>query len=435
MKQLIAFICVVLTPSLVFSQAGHIMQGTGSVNMSMGGAATAQPIDITGALQWNPATIASFDGTIAKLDVGLFFSSPELGSTVPMMDNFGQPTGQFMTGTTKDDRGISPMPSLAIVWADKDSPHTFGASAIGISGFGVTFPENMSNPINMPQEMGGFGRIESDYMLLQVGFTYAYQITEKLSVGLEPTFNFATLELLPNPTSNPTQAGYPGAERASATGFGGQIGLFYDTGSGLKLGASYKTTQHFSNFQFDNTFLDNSSGENEFNMDYPAIYSLGLGYSLDLLDVAVDYRLVDYENTDGFSETGWTSSASVAGFGWKNISIISAGVQFKGITAIPIRAGYTYSSNPIDSEVAFFNVPATAVLNNAYQFGFSYVPGDKLSVDVMYHHGMSNGSTTGSLLNPQFSSPESPFGAIPGSEVSYDMTTDLIMIGVTYNFK
>ena len=48
------------------AQTGHIMQGVGSVNMSMGGAATGQPLDISGALQWNPASIATFDGTIVS---------------------------------------------------------------------------------------------------------------------------------------------------------------------------------------------------------------------------------------------------------------------------------------------------------------------------------------------------------------------------------
>ena len=35
--------------ALVYGQAGHVMQGVGAVNMSMGGAATAQPLDISGA--------------------------------------------------------------------------------------------------------------------------------------------------------------------------------------------------------------------------------------------------------------------------------------------------------------------------------------------------------------------------------------------------
>ena len=146
------------------AQSGHIMQGVGAVNMSMGGASTAQPLDISGALQWNPASISTFDDKILKFDIGLFFSSPQLNSTVPEFDTSGQPTGNFFSGTTADDRGISPMPALAMVWGKEGSKHTFGASAFGISGFGVTFPESTTNPINMPQSMGGFGRIESDYM-------------------------------------------------------------------------------------------------------------------------------------------------------------------------------------------------------------------------------------------------------------------------------
>jgi len=416
------------------AQSGHIMQGVGAVNMSMGGASTAQPLDISGALQWNPASISTFDDKILKFDIGLFFSSPQLNSTVPEFDTSGQPTGNFFSGTTADDRGVSPMPALAMVWGKEGSKHTFGASAFGISGFGVTFPESTTNPINMPQSMGGFGRIESDYMLLQVGLTWAYELSDQFSIGIEPTFNYAALELAPNPTANPSAAGYPSTDKATALGFGAQLGLFYDSGTGFKAGASYKTAQSFGDFEFENTYLDNSTSTNDFNMDYPAIYSLGLGYSLGDVDLALDYRLVDYENTDGFSETGWTPTASVAGFGWENISIVSAGIQYKGIDKFPLRLGYTYSTNPINEDVAFFNIPATAIIKNAFQFGFSYELSDNFSLDAVYHHGASGDATTGQLLNPMFIQNFPPYGAIPGSEVSYDMTTDMIQVGVSYTF-
>jgi len=435
MKKNILNFCFLIFATAAFSQAGHIMQGVGAVNMSMGGASTAQPLDISGALQWNPASISAFNDKIIKFDIGMFFSSPELFSTVPEFDGLGQPTGNFFSGNTKDDRGVSPMPALAMVWGKEDSKHTFGASAFGISGFGVTFPESMTNPINMPQSMGGFGRIESDYMLLQIGFTWAYELSDQFSIGVEPTFNYAALELMPNPTANPTGAGYPSTDKASATGFGAQLGLFYDSGTGFKAGASYKTAQKFSKFEFDNTYLDNSTGTNEFEMDYPAILSFGLGYSKGDVDLAVDYRMVDYENTDGFSKTGWTPTASVSGFGWENISILSAGIQYKGIDKLPLRVGYTYSSNPIPDEVVFFNIPATAIIKNAFQLGFSYEASDNLSLDAVYHYGSSGDATTGQLLNPMFIQNFPPYGAIPGSEVSYDMTTSMIMVGFSYTFN
>lgn len=435
MKKTLINISFMFVASIIWAQSGHIMQGVGAVNMSMGGAATAQPLDISGALQWNPASISAFNDKIIKLDVGLFFSSPELSSTVPEFDGTGQPTGNFFSGVTADDRGVSPMPALAMVWGKEDSKHTFGASAFGISGFGVTFPESTTNPINMPQSMGGFGTIESDYMLLQVGFTWAYELSDQFSIGVEPTFNYASLQLMPNPTANPGAAGYPSTDKASALGFGAQFGLFFDSGKGFKAGASYKTAQSFGDFEFENTYLDNSTGTNNFNMDYPAIYSLGLGYSLGNIDLALDYRMVDYENTNGFSETGWTPTASVAGFGWENISIVSAGLQFKGINKFPIRLGYTYSTNPINSDVAFFNIPATAIIKNAYQLGFSYEISDNFSLDAVYHHGASGDATEGQLLNPMFAQAYPPYGAIPGSSVSYDMTTDMIMFGASYTFS
>ena len=438
-------LALLLFSTLIYAQAGHIMQGVGSVNMSMGGAATAQPLDISGAIHWNPAALTVFDSNELKFDLGLFFSSPELTSSLPP-DMLG-PGAPGVSGTTMDDRGVSPMPALAMVWGKPDSKHTFAASAFGISGFGVTFPEesnnplsgsfnplDSSNPINYPQAAMGFGRIESDYMLLQIGLSYAYQLSDKFSIGVQPNIDYAALELMPNPTANPTAAGYPSTNKASAIGFGVQLGMFYDSGSGFKLGASYKTTQSFGDFEFENTYLDNGTSTNEFNMDYPAILSFGAGFSGGDFDFALDYRNVYYENTDGFSTTGWTQTASVAGFGWENITIISAGVQFKGIDKVPLRLGYTYSSNPIKEDVAFFNVPATAIIKNAFQFGFSYQFTDNFMLDGVYHYGSSGDATEGQMLSPMMVSPTNPLGAIPGSSVSYEMTTSMVMVGVSYKF-
>lgn len=454
-----------LFSTVMYSQAGHIMQGVGSVNMSMGGASTAQPLDISGALHWNPASISVFDDKILKFDLGLFFSSPSLSSSLPA--GMLGPGAPAVSGTTEDDRPLSPMPALAIVWGKEDSKHTFGASAFGISGFGVTFPEEAnnplsasfnptenSNPINYPQAARGFGRIESDYILLQIGFTWAYELSDKFSIGIEPTVNYATLELEPNPLTAPSQTlGYPKSDKATAIGFGAQIGLFFDSGAGFKVGASYKTPQSFSDFDFKNTYLDGSAAPDvSFNMDYPAIYSIGLGYSKGNIDLALDYRLVDYENTDGFAASGWQIADSgpgagfptgaVKGFGWENISIVSVGIQYKGIDKLPLRIGYTYSSNPIKEELTFFNSPATAIIKNAFQFGFSYEVNNSFNLDAVFHYGTSSGETKGQIMDPTptaFGGPwdatANPLGIIPGTEVSYDMTTSMIMVGINYTFN
>lgn len=451
MKNLLRLVVVLFT-STIFAQTGHMMQGVGAFNMSMGGASTAQPLDISGALQWNPASISVFDGKILKFDIGAFSGSPKIYS------EYGS-----LQGSAEDDKGLSPMPAIAYVWGKEGSKHTFGVSAFGVSGFGVDFAEDLNypqdllgnpnpnfnpnaptNPIGFPQYAGGFGRLASDYMLLQVGFTWAYQVTEKFSIGIEPTINYGALKIGPNPLARPdfTGKGYPESDKAGAIGFGAQIGVFYDTHSGFKIGASYKTQQYFGDMKFDSKYLDGTKAPSpEFTMNYPAVYSIGLGYSKPKFDIAFDYRYVDYENTDGFEKSGWEigdngyPTGAVNGFGWKSINVLSFGFQYKGIEKLPLRVGYTFSSNPIDKELAFFSMPATAVIKHAFQFGFSYPINDNFMLDAVYHHGLSDGKTEGAMLSPMAISPTNPLGKVPGTKVGYDMTTDLVMIGITYKFK
>jgi len=421
------------------------------------------PLDISGAMQWNPATLSAFNGKILDFSIGAFSSSPELSSS------YGP-----MSGITKDDRGISPMPAIGFVWGKEDSKSTFGVSAFGISGFGVTFPEEAnnpmsptfnptinSNPISYPQNMNGFGHIESDYMLMQISLSWSYEISKGFSVGIQPNINYGALELAPNPLASPSRTlGYPESDKATAIGFGGQVGLFYASEGGINIGASYKTAQSFSDFEFSNTSLDGSAAPDvAFQMDYPAIISFGLGYSTEALDITVDYRNVDYSSTEGFEAKGWTiaesgpmtgfPTGSVKGFGWKDVNIVSAGLQLKVVDKLPIRFGYTYSSNPIDSELTFFSIPATAVIKNAFQVGLGYEFSDKFKLNGVYHYGTSGGSTSGQLLDPRpdmdfdgdgmpegpWNAVTNPLGKVPGSSVSYKMDTSMIMVGISYDFS
>ena len=430
--------------TFTFAQTGHIMQGVGAVNMSMGGAATAQPLDISGAMEWNPATLSVFDGSILKFDIGAFKGTPTLYSSLPA--GMLGPGAPGVSGATESELGYSPMPALAFAWGKADSKHTFGISAFGVSGFGVDFPEESnsplspsfnptvnSNPILYPQQAMGFGHLESAYMLMQIGFTWAYEISDKFSIGVQPTFNYHSLELSPNPLASPNAFGYSKTDGAAASmGYGGQVGLFYDSQNGFKLGASYKTPQFMSEFYFDNIYPNGDRGANEFTMDFPAIYSIGLGYSKGIVDFALDYRYVDYAGTEGFKETGWTPTASIQGFGWESMSVVSTGLQLKAINKLPLRFGYTYSTNPIDDELTFFSTPATAIIAHAFQFGFSYEFSDAFVFDAVYHYGMSDGKTSGQMLSPLAIAPSNPLGKLPGTEVAYDMTTHMFMIGLQF---
>jgi len=446
----------------------------------MGGAATGKTMDISGALQWNPASISQYSGTKIGLDVGMMFSSPTLSSSMPMMQPDGTPVmgpdGKpvMLSGSVDSDKGVSPLPSAAIVWGKEGSKHTFGVSVFGVSGFGVDFAEDTNNPgymdgtpnpnydpskpfspISGPQSAGGFGHIESNYMLLQVGFTWAYQINDNFSIGIEPTINYQSLEIGPNPLVAPSQtAGYSKSETASSIGYGAQVGVYYDSKSGFTAGASYKTKQYMADFSFEGKYLDGTEApKTDFTMDFPAIASIGVGYTTPsgMFDFAVDYRRVFYSSTEGFQESGWgmmdfngttMPNGTVNGFGWDDMDIISAGVQINAIERMPIRLGYTYNSNPINEEMIMYSVSAPAIIQNAFQVGLGYEINEHFTVNGLFHYGMSAGKTTGQMLNPKMISAEEvetpmgtmggPLGKVPGSEVSVEMNTMLITLGVSY---
>ena len=424
------FISILLSlPIYLIAQTGHVLQGNGATNFSMGGAATGQALDISGTLNWNPAGIAVFDQTKLSINAGLFFAAPEVSSSVHT------PVGTVFSGTTKDQKGMSVIPSVAAVFGKPDSKHTFGVQAFGVSGFGVDYPMSQDNPITLPQNNGGFGHVYSNYQLLQAGVTYAFSFTDQFSIGVAPVFNYAALQVKPNPLASPSLTlGYPESNNASAIGFGVQAGIYFHSESGFKAGASYKSTQHFGDLSLKNTYLDGSdAGTVKFNMDFPAIYSAGIGYSTDKIDVGLDYRYIDYANTNGFSKTGWTQTAAVAGFGWKSISVLSAGLQFKGIEHFPLRVGYTYSSNPVPSETAFFSTSAPAIIQHAVQVGLGWEASERVTVNLGYHYGFS-GEVSGPLLSPFFITETNPYGKIEGSSVTHKMTTSMLLLGVDFTF-
>ncbi|TAK40483.1 MAG: hydrocarbon degradation protein [Saprospiraceae bacterium] len=452
MKSIIIALFSLLMVTL-HAQTGHVLQGSGAVNFSMGGAATALPIDAAGSLQWNPASITAFGQNELSASVAWFTAAPEVYAKVVQPD--GQ--GGFMTieGLTKDEMGASPLPTLGVVFSLPDSKFAFGISAFGVSGFGVDYPATTnlpvpgnpnfdptrSNPLLYPQSMGGFGHLFSEYQLMQLGLTTAYDLGNGLSVGLAPTFNYSTLQIEPVPIAAPNpELGYPIGDKATALGMGFQAGLFYQTDIGLNAGLSYKSTQWFEDLEIGGKYPDGSTAPaTNFNMDFPAIISAGIGFSSDMIDVAVDYRFINYSKTDGFEKTGWVigengyPTGAVAGFGWKDVHVVGAGLQFKGIDKLPLRVGYTFSTNPITEDNVFFSSPAPAVIENAVQFGLGYELGSQFNVSLTYHRGLT-AEVSGQLMNPQFITAEDPLGKVPQSEITSKMHTDVLLLGVSYKF-
>jgi len=255
---------LLFTASIAWGQAGHVLNGVGPVDQGMAGAGMAIPQDVLSMLHWNPGAITSVTAAV--------------GVDYAMATDFG------------------------------------------------------GNPILLPQPPNGlgFGGITSEFALLQASPTIAYRLSDKLSIGIAPTLNYATLKVLPFPAATPDDANgdgfpsYPAGPKDVTYGFGIQAGVQVDDPSGFHFAASFKSTQNFSDFEFESADETGADRLLTFDLDYPMVVSAGIGYTgIEGLALALDARYTDFENTNGFKESGFNQFGAVQGFGWKSITVVA----------------------------------------------------------------------------------------------------------------
>ena len=205
-----------------------------------------------------------------------------------------------LSGSTASDIDINPMPAFGFVYSPDDSPWSYGIGGSAIAGFGVDFPASNLPPATMPYTTNpiltpqpgtgngfGFGAVYSSFQMLQISTAVACRVSDRLSIGIAPTFDWTSLAVDPWPATTPNgNSTYPsGAHMDARWGLGLQVGVFWeDPCSGVNLGASYSTTQWIEEYKINGVDENGFPRQITFDMDYPAILSLGVGYTgLDTL--------------------------------------------------------------------------------------------------------------------------------------------------------
>ncbi len=427
---LLALAFVVTLPAA--AQTGHVLNGVGPIDQSMSGAGMARPQDALTALHWNPAALLTLDGT--RLDVSLQLMTPTTTLTSSINPNALGPNTPpvLLSGSTDSDAGVFPIPAVGFLYRPAEARWAAGVSAFGVGGFGVDYAaanptQPGANPITFPQSAGGFGAINSSFALFQVSPTFAYALTPNVGIGVAPTLNVGMLEVNPFPAASPDQAGYPQGPRATSTGFGFQAALSAHDISGWDAALSVKSTQVFGDYTFKT-----GSREFRFAMDYPMILSAGIAFSgIRGLLLAADLRYIDFENTDGFGAAGFDRTGAVTGFGWKSIVVAAFGLQYRLTDRLPLRLGYAYNENPVEDQVAFFNVASPAVVQHHVSGGFSYHAGDRFVVSAAVQYAPKNdvGST---MQNPMLVPVTG--GPVPNTFVRSELSTLTGILGVSFRF-
>lgn len=423
-----------LWQSAAQAQFGATLSGVGPINRSMGGAATAAPLDTLGAFMWNPATITALPSS-TDFATEIMIPHAQLSSTVNANSLGPGVPPVTLSGSDKSNSGAFPLPEFGAVYQPEDSPWTFGVGLLTVAGFSANFPGDPANPIlSAPPPNGlGVGPIYTQYMLMQLIPTAALQVTERISVGFSPIVDLASLSLDPGVVASPDAAAgtgfatYPALTHGTYQwGAGFQVGAFYAGENNWNFGVSFKSTQWFNSFQYNARDQIGNPRNVKVLVDAPMIVSLGTSYTgFEKWLFATDVRYIDYHNTVPFSRSGFDSTGAIKGLGLDSIFALSSGVQYQATDRASLRAGYSFGTNPVKGANTFFNVASPVIIQHGLSIGGSYNITQSFKVSLAYSHFFEN-SITGPFL--------SPLGAIPGTSITAKASADSITAGGSFQF-
>jgi len=430
----LSLVVLALSGTPARAQIGLLFSGTGPVNRSMGGAATATALDATGALFWNPATLSGLGSSEIAFGVELLAPQERLASGVA--GGALGPTGPqgSVFGSDRGDVGVFPLPSAALSYRPDGSAWTFGLGIFEVAGFGTNYPASSFNPVltAQPPRGIGLGPVYSELQVLEVAPALSYQLTPRLSVGGGPLLALANLRAdpgvitAPDPTGNGFATYPPATHTRFAWGGGFQAGAYYTFDDGWRLGASVQSPRWFERFHFQSATPTGQPHNFGFNTDLPMVVSVGSAYSgFDRWLLAADVRYVDYGNADGLRQSGFDPSGAVRGLGWRSVWALSLGAQYQVTDALALRLGYSANQSPIDRANTFVNVAAPTILEHTVYLGASWNVSKDLSLSVAYAHAFQN-ALSGPFVTP--------VGSLPGTSVTSVVSADTFLLGATVRF-
>ncbi|MFK5894786.1 MAG: outer membrane protein transport protein [Pseudomonadota bacterium] len=424
----IAVAAAIVLPSTVFATNGMMPMGLGSKAKGMGGASIALPQDAVAAAT-NPAGMA-FVGN--RIDFGLEFFMPDRHSSMDgnfamVPDANGNPvpfSTDFDDNGNNDSIFYIPEGGFNMMINDRMS---VGVSVVGVGGMNTNYD-------SIPMFNGPAGPNEAGINLEQLKIipTLAYKFNDKhaVGIGLELGYqqfkayglqgftgqgNFPIPGFPPGSTYDPQFSAAPGSLTNNGVedsfGWGVSLGWTGKISDQLTLGATYHS-------KTDMGKLDKYAGlfANEGELDMPGWYGLGLAFNpTPQMTIAADWVHTDYSSVDSisnplqagnngmdmFNPTNYLGTANGSGFGWDDVDTFKLGLQYAMSDTYTVRTGYSYSTNPIDSDQTMFNILAPATIKHHISLGGTWTLNSKSEITMFYYHAINNkveGNTLPAML-------------------------------------
>lgn len=388
-----------------FATNGMNVEGYGPIAAGMGGASMAYD-NGTAAMMNNPATLGlAAEGN--RFDVSLGFLGPDVSSS--------------MSGASGGDAYLMP----AAGWSRKSGSLTYGVGMFAQGGMGTEYAQGMDG---LPErsEMG-VGRLIAPL---------AFNVSQDLTIGGSVDFVWAMLDMrmampLGNmmapaagtmaslvttpPTGalgmamssfNPTDIvrldfsddnDFTG--KAKGYGMAGKLGFTYKVNPMLSVGGTYHSKTNLGDMETSAdgaSFVVNGDTLNAVpgklivrDFQWPETYGLGVAIqATPSLMVAADWKRIGWKDVmANFTMTYEAMGDSVTltlPQNWADQDVLQLGVAFKATEALTLRAGASFSDNPIPDATMHYLFPA--IVENHYTAGVGYAIDSTSDVNFSLQH-------------------------------------------------
>lgn len=352
--------CQVLAGGLWLNEYGDFAGGRASAGAAAG-------TDEASTIIHNPATAGRIKGNQLFGAAGVLIPKTEFDvqESVPFIGN--EDGGQAAD--------IAPLATMAYIFDNGWDKWSTGISLAGLAGAGLDYSDNW---------VGRYQVTDVNLVVMALGAAIAYQVTDKLSIGVMPQAYYASLEQkLHLPTSLVT-----GKEDARAkldgndTGFGAMVGVAYNFSDATRVGISWQ-----SNFDID------FDGDLKLNGDIADGVQVNTDTELTMAQyvrAALHHDVNDRLGLDftiGWDDWGELDNifVSVDGRGgapintkWKDTYHYAAGFQYKLDDNWDLTAGIAYDTNPVNPRNRVPELPSDEQIR--YNAGARYHLSDTMIV-------------------------------------------------------
>jgi long-chain fatty acid transport protein len=370
-----------------YATDGYFLTGYGTKQQGQGGAGVAKPADsLAGAT--NPAGLILVGN---RFDIGLTLFRPDRSATITnngLLGSFTSYDGNRAKNFELPELGYSLQyrPKLAL-----------GVAIYGNGGLDTSY----TKPIGL------FGSTRGGVDLEQVFIspTAAYKAGAHNSFGIAANisiqrFSAEGLQYFASLSSDPENLTNTG--QSYAAGGGVRVGWLGELKKAVSVGATYQSRTYMSKFHsYRGLFAEHGGFDVPANFAGGAAVKLGSKVTLLYDEERILYGQVkSIANT--LSSTSQLGTDNGPGFGWHDINVAKAGIDYDVNPSLTVRGGYNHGGVPFDSSQTFFNILAPAVTkdhlhvgatwasNSAKEISFAYrasckIPGKRCSFRLRRH--------------------------------------------------